>query len=130
MPISPRQIQADLNEKYAHLAGFPLDIMFTGIRQEPDGNTRMVAACYWFDPGTYREDKKKRQLTYVSRKKGRYHLRVTFKRTGVIKTRKYKGTKLVCCAHGDSFEMAIIHATIVGMELDETEDISEMLSAK
>jgi hypothetical protein len=25
----PQQIQADLDEKYAHLAGFPLNIMFT-----------------------------------------------------------------------------------------------------
>ncbi|HET6180269.1 MAG TPA: hypothetical protein VFE61_25330, partial [Candidatus Sulfotelmatobacter sp.] len=47
----PQQIEADWNENYAHLAGFPLNIMFTGVRQQADGSKRMVAACYWFDPG-------------------------------------------------------------------------------
>jgi hypothetical protein len=126
----PQQIEADWNENYAHLAGFPLNIMFTGIRQEQDGSTRMVAACYWFDPGSYREDKVQRQMTYTSRKDGRYHLKVTFKRTGMIETIKYKGRRLVRQAKGDSFERAMVHATMGRMEPDETEDISAVLGTR
>jgi hypothetical protein len=123
----PQAIEADGNDEYPHLAGFPLNIMFTGIRQQPDGSNRMVAACYWFDPGTYREDKAKKQMTYVSRKDSHYHMKVILKRTGVIETRKYRGKRLICQATGNTFENALIHATMSGMEWDEREDISVVL---
>jgi hypothetical protein len=121
----PHQIEADWNPRYAHLAGFPLNIMFTGIRKQPDGSTRFVAACYWFDPGTYQEDEATKQMTYVSRTDNRYRVEVIInKRSGAIESRKYKGQKLIFQSRGDSFEQAMIHATLCGAEPDEGQDIS------
>jgi hypothetical protein len=126
----PHAIEADGNGEHAHLAGFPLNIMYTGIRKQADGSNRMVAACYQFDPRTYREDEAKRQMIYVSRKSSRYYIEVTLKRTGVIETRKYNGKRLVCQASGNNFDRTMIHATMSGMELDETEDISVALGTR
>ena len=119
----PHQIEADWNPRYAHLAGFPLNIMFTGIRHQPDGSTRFVAACYWFDPGTYQEDKATKQMTYLSRRDYGYHVEVTInKQSGAIESRKYKGQKLISQSHGDSFKQAMIHATLCGVEPDEGQE--------
>ena len=41
----PQQIQADWNSKYACLAGFPLNILYTRLRLPV-----ALTACYWFDP--------------------------------------------------------------------------------
>ena len=124
----PQQIEADWNPQYAHLAGFPLNIMFTGIRKQRAGTPRTIAACYWFDPGTYQEDEATKRMTYVSRTDCGYHVEVTInKQTGFIATRKYKGRKLISQSHGDSFKQAMIHATLCGVEPDEGQEIPGQL---
>jgi hypothetical protein len=55
---------------------------------------------------------------------------IAFSNHHYYETRKYKGKRLVCCASGSSFENAMIHATMLGMELDETENISAALGTK
>lgn len=121
----PHQIEADWNPRYAHLAGFPLNIMFTGIRKQQGGTSHIVAACYWFDPGTYQEDEVTKHMTYVSRTDSGYHVTVTInKQSGAIESRKYKGQKLIFQSRGDSFDQAMIHATLCGLEPDEGQDLS------
>jgi hypothetical protein len=124
----PHQIEADWNPRYAHLAGFPLNIMFTGIRKQQGGTSHVVAACYWFDPGTYQENEEKRQMTYVSRTDYGYHVEVVInKKSGVIESRKYKGQRLISQSRGDSFDLAMINATLCGAEPDEGKEVSEQL---
>jgi len=121
----PQQIEADWNPRYAHLAGFPLNIMFTGIRHQPDGSKRFLAACYWFDPGTYQEDEATKQMTYVSRTDYGYLVKVIInKKSGAIESYKYKGQTLISQSSGDNFDRAMIHATLCGVEPDEGQDIS------
>ena len=124
----PHQIEADWNPRYAHLAGFPLNIMFTGIRKQRGRTPQAIAACYWFDPGTYQEDEATKQMIYLSRTDYGYHVKVIInKQSGVIETRKYKGQKLISQSRGDSFDHAMIHATSCGVEADEgNEDFGQL----
>ena len=126
----PHQIEADWNPRYAHLAGFPLNIMFTAIRKQRAGPPHIIAACYWFDPGTYQENEEERQMTYVSRTDYGYHVEVVInKQSGAIESRKYKGQKLISQSHGDSFKQAMIHATLCGVEPDEGTEVSGQASS-
>ena len=119
----PHQIEADWHPRYAHLAGFPLNIMFTGIRKQSGGTPHIIAACYWFDPGTYQEDEATKRMTYLSRTDYGYHVEVTInKKSGAIESRKYKGKKLVSQSSGKSFDLAMIHATLCGVEPDEGQE--------
>jgi hypothetical protein len=121
----PHQIEADWNPRYAHLAGFPLNIMFTRIRKQPGGTPHTIAACYWFDPGTYQEDEATRRMTYASRTDCSYHVEVIInKQAGFIESRKYKGKKLISQSHGDSFDQAMVHATLRDVEPDEGKEDS------
>ena len=124
----PHRIEAGWNPRYAHLAGFPLNIMFTGIRKQRGRTPYAIAACYWFDPGTYQEDKATKRMTYLSRTDYGYHMTVSInKQSGAIETRKYKGQKLISQSHGDSFKQAMIHAMLCGVEPDEgTEDSGQL----
>ncbi len=122
----PHQIEADWNPRYAHLAGFPLNLMFTGIRKQRAGPPHIIAACYWFDPGTYLEDEEVRQMTYFSRTDYGYHVEVVInKKSGMIKTSKYKAKRLISQGNGKSFDQAMIHATLCGVEPDEGTEFSQ-----
>jgi hypothetical protein len=124
----PVQIQAEWDPDYAHLAGFPLNIVYTGLRNsEGQDQPRPAAACYWLDPGTYREDEQRREMLYVPREASPYSVRVTVRKdTGTWETRKYRGQELVCAASGPNFKTAMLHTTLAGLESDEPEsDLSE-----
>ena len=122
----PHQIEVDWDKRYAHLAGFPLNIMFTGLRKQQNGTQQFISACYWFDPGTYPEDEVKRQMRYVNRTGTRYHVEIIIdKRSGMIETSKYKGESLISQGNGKSFDQAIIHATLCGLEPDEGNEIPQ-----
>ena len=111
----PQQIQADWNPKYACLAGFPLNILYTRLRLPV-----AVTVCYWFDPGTFHEDEATKQMDYFGRQKSEYYVRVIYhKRTGVWETFKYRGEALVRNASGPQFDAAMIHTTMGGPEPDE-----------
>jgi hypothetical protein len=119
----PVQIEAEWNPRYAHLAGFPLNLMYTGLR-DVDGQdqARPAAACYWFDPGTYREDELWREMLYLPREESPYYVRVTVRKdTGAWDTCKYRGEALICAASGPNYEIAMLHATLAGLESDEPE---------
>jgi len=120
----PVRIEAEWNPKYAHLAGFPLNLVYLGVRPPTsgDGPPRLVSACYWFDPGTYREDEAIRELWYVTREESPYRVCVRHhKRSGAWSTLKYRGDELVASAEGPDFEHAMIQATMVGLAADEPE---------
>ena len=119
----PAQIEAHWNPRYAYLAGFPLNLLYGGVRAgDGEGHPRPTATCYWFDPGTYREDEQVREMLYVPREESAYYVRVTLQKdTGVWTTYKYRGDTLICMASGPDFKTAMLHTTMVGRQADESE---------
>jgi len=119
----PSQIDAGWNPRYAYLSGFPLNLLYTGLRAASAGGApRVAAACYWFAPVTYREDAHIREMQYLPRTASPYYVHVTVRKdTGVWGTWKYRGRELVCTASGPDFETAMIHTTLVGLQPDEPE---------
>jgi len=114
----PGRIEAEWNRNYAHLAGFPLNLVYLGVRPPTSGGgpPRLVSACYWFDPGTYREDETTRELWYVAREESPYRVRVRHHpRTGAWETGKYRADALVASAEGPDFDHAMIQTTLVGL---------------
>ncbi len=119
----PHQIEADWDEKWGPLlAGLPLNIMYASVQRAESDQSKMVGitACYEPDLATFRETKKNRELTYFNREGGTYRVRVLLnKKSGRLETFKYKGKKLIASATGKSFESAMAHTTLVGIERDE-----------
>src|SRR5689334_12504095 len=77
----------------ARLAGFPRNVLYTGLRSEPrDGSRRAFSACYYPDPKSYSETEQTCQLSYLSNDAPEYRLEITLnKQTGVWDTRKFRG---------------------------------------
>jgi len=119
----PVQIEAEWDPRYAHLVGFPLNLLYTGLRDSGgQDQARPAAACYWFDPGTYRENEQRREMLYLPREESPYYVRVTVRKdTGAWETCKYRGEELICAASGPNYETAMLHATLAGLESDEPE---------
>ena len=120
----PHEIEANWDENWGPLlAGLPLNIMYACVERAESDQSKMLAlitACYEPALATFRETKKTRELTYFNREGGTYRVRVVLHRaSGRLETFKYKGRKLVACASGMSFESAMAHTTLVGIEKDE-----------
>ena len=113
----PSQIEA--GDGYdPRLIGFPLNILFAGITD--DGHQSLVDVCYEPAPETLREDSERKEMRYFTKPKNGYSIRVIFeKRTGRWQTKKFKGRKLVRTAFGSTFEQAMIHTTMNGLEAGE-----------
>jgi hypothetical protein len=120
MPI-PHQIEAAWDPRYAYLAGFPLNLMYCGPR------AGQVAHCiYWFDPGSYRENARRREMWYRPRHPSRFRVRVRFdKRTLRWQTSKFRGREELSYAEGTEFDKAMMHTTLVGLQPDEPVDPEE-----
>ena len=124
----PHEIQADWDAKYAPLlAGFPLDLVFTGIRKPKNGgeSVQIVSSVYKFELGTFRESSDKRQMTYRSPANCEYRVEVLIHREkSVIEVSKFRGRNLLWQASGTTFDGAMVQATMCGMEADELGDFS------
>jgi hypothetical protein len=119
----PIQIEARWNREFAYLAGFPLNLVYSGQRAAHAGEApHVAAACYWFDPGTYREDELIREMLYRPNGESPYSVRVTVRKdTGVWETFKLCGDQLLYVAHGPNFDTAMFQTTLVGLCPDEPE---------
>lgn len=119
----PHQIQADWDSDFAPvLAGFPVNILYSGIRQTQSGNDA-VSCCYWFDPGTYAENDDSREMTYFPRVDSPYWVKVEYdKKAGLWRTAKHYGNKLVSAAQGPEFESAMMQTALAGLEPHEPID--------
>jgi len=119
----PVQIEADWDPRYDFLAGFPLNLLYSGVRiSDADAQPYVAAACYWFDPRTYREDDEIREMRYRPRERSPYHVRIVVrKRTGAWETFKYRDDVLVFQSSGPEFRGVMIATTAVGLRSDEPE---------
>lgn len=119
----PWPIEAGWNPRYAHLAGFPVNLVYAGLRAPADaGPARPVSSSYVFDPGSYREDETSRRLDYFSREASPYWVRVsTRKEAPGLEVTKYRGETVVALCAGADSDGAMIQATLVGLAPDEPE---------
>ena len=100
------------------VAGLPVNLCYGERRR-----TGSVCATYCFDPGSFRETEISRSMRYFPRQESEFWVEVIIqKQDAAIETRKYRGSQLVCSAHGADFRMAMIHATLVGLEPSEPTD--------
>jgi hypothetical protein len=120
----PFQIEAEWNREFAYLAGFPVQLVYTGMRAARTGGApRVATACYWFDPGTYREDELVREMRYHPYNESFYSVRVTVRKdTGEWETFKYHGEQLLYVAHGPDFYTTMLQTLLVGLHSDEPEN--------
>jgi hypothetical protein len=117
----PQQIDPSWDAKWGpKLAGFPLNIAYVRGPNREASASRFAPVCYWFDPGTYREDSQRREMRYFTRPRNGYSIRVVFdKEVGRWETYKFKGDALLTLAEGSSSDRAMIQTTMVGAEMDE-----------
>jgi len=119
----PHQIEADWDEKWGPLlAGFPVNIMYACVQRAESDQSKMlgITASYEPDLATFRETKMTRNLTYFNVEGGTYRVRVVLNKASArLETFKYKGKKLIARASGMSFDSAMVHTTLVGIEKDE-----------
>jgi hypothetical protein len=120
MGCIPFPIEAEWDPRGAHLAGFPLNIVYSSVRPDGAGVQERLVACYWFDEGTYREDDTVREMAYAPQEETPYSVLVRFhKASGQWETVKYCAGDLVCYASGANYEGAMIQTTLVGVAPDE-----------
>src|SRR5262249_15664963 len=92
----PHQIEAEWNPDFAHLVGFPLNLMYARISAAEGGELPMTCT-YWFDPGTYDESEEHRAMSYFPEHDSPYWVRVSFdKRTARWRTVKHREETEVC----------------------------------
>jgi hypothetical protein len=118
----PQQIEADWHEKWGPLLkGFPLNILFAAIRNDAQtGQRSVVEACYWPDLATFREDSERKEICYFTKPMNAYFVRVVFeKKTGRWRTEKINGETVIRSAFGRTFDEAMLHTTMTGLEPDE-----------
>lgn len=143
MRFIPYPIEADWDLAAAHLAGFPLNIVYSDVRPDDTGVRERFVACYWFDEGTYREDDTVREMMYVPRppvgdtagtgmarvptEQNPYQVLVRYhKPSGLWETFKYRGGHQIAYASGADYDRAMIHTTLIRPEPDEPADILDV----
>ncbi len=110
----PHQIEAEWDPRFAYLAGFPLNLLYS---------SRSAAVCYWFEPQTYREDDEAREMWYLPRRLIGYGVLVRQeKATRRWVVSKYRCGQLVLLAVGAEFHGAVVQATLTGPQPDEGTD--------
>lgn len=119
----PCPIEPDWNEKWGPLlAGFPVQLVYRGIRRRNDDTRRPIVARanYFFDPGSFLEDDSKKQMRYIPRLPSDYYVDVVWKKQDECwETSKFKGDRLIAVADGNTFEGAMIHTLLIGLQPDE-----------
>ncbi len=117
----PHVIHPAWEEPAPLLAGFPISVCFTGLgAQVGHQPVTMLTSCYWFDPTTYREDDKLRQMTYRTKPANEYSVDLLYhKRLGRWEGRKLCGGNILLIAEGTELPRFIIQLTKVGLTQGE-----------
>jgi hypothetical protein len=112
----PHAIEPQWDNDWApRLAGFPINIVYAA-RIEGVG---LAQATYVFDPSTFVQDERSRQMRYRPTIDSDFSVVVVLDPEGRIDTFKYRGSELICEASGPNFRTAMIHTTAAGLAPDE-----------
>ena len=81
---------------------------------------RASGVYYWPDLATFHDDSRQKRMSYFTKPKNGYSIRVIFeKQTGRWVTKKFRGRNLIQTAFGSTFRGAMLHTTMRGPEPDE-----------
>jgi hypothetical protein len=110
----PQQIDPSWDAEWGlKLAGFPLNIAYVRGLNRKASASHLEPGCYWFDPGTYRDDSQRREMWYFATPRNGYSIRVVFGReVGRWETYKFKGDALLHLAEGSTFDGAMTQTTM------------------
>jgi len=93
----PHVIESHWDNVWAQrLAGFPVNIVYA---ERIDG-IGLAQARYVFDPDTFVQDDRSKQMRYRPTVDSNFSVLVVFHREGRIETFKYRGSELICDATG------------------------------
>jgi len=116
-------IEPGWHEKWGPLlAGFPVQLVYCGVRPRNDKTRKPIVAraSYFFDPGSFLENDLKSQMRYLPRLPSDYYVDVLWnKRDECWETSKFKGDRLIAVADGNTFDGAMIHTLLIGLQQDE-----------
>ena len=116
--VISRRAEPGWDENYAPLlAGFPLDLVFSGTLQSKNGDEplKVVSSVYHFDFATFSEDSDKRQMSYRSLANSEFRVDVAICRyQALVEVSKFHGEALLWSATGATLEVAIVEGTSGG----------------
>jgi hypothetical protein len=108
----PQQIEPSWEKWGLKLAGYPMNIAYVRGLNRKASASQLELVCYWFDPGTYRDDSQRREMWYFTRPRSGYSIRVVLDReVGRWETYKFKGDALLRLAEGSTFDGAMMQTT-------------------
>jgi hypothetical protein len=120
----PSPIQADWDQKWGQLlAGFPVELVYSSTSPPVEnGRTPVVRkARYAFDPGSFLEDAQKKEMHYFPCLPSKHYAVVTWEKAARRwQTRKFDGDRLIAEATGATFERAMIHTLLIGLQPNES----------
>ena len=116
LALIPHAIEPHWDNVWApRLTGFPVNIVYAA-RIESVG---LAHATYVFDPSTFVQDERSRQMRYRPTIDSDFSVLVVLHREGRIETLKYRGSELIWEACGPDFRTAMIHTTAGGLAPNE-----------
>ena len=125
----PCIFESPLDGPVPPLAGFPISVCFTGLRQNESraGAQHYVVSCYWFDPRSYCEDVELRRMTYRSKLASNYHVVIEYrKRNEQWEGRKLRDGEVIINASGPELFRFMIQLTMPGV--DPAEPVEPLLT--
>jgi hypothetical protein len=112
----PHVIESHWDNVWARrLAGFPVNIVYA---ERIDG-IGLAQATYVFDPGTFVQDDRSKQMRYRPTVDSNFSVLVVLHPGGGMESFKYRGSELIREASGPDFQSVMIHTTASGLALDE-----------
>jgi hypothetical protein len=119
----PVPIQPFLDEKYSPvLAGFPVQLVYIGVRPRNDETRKpiVVKARYRFDPGSFFEDGRTKEMRYILNLPSDFYVDVAWeKKPKRWRAAKCEGSRLLSYEAGKDFETVMRKTLAVGLQPDE-----------
>jgi hypothetical protein len=103
-------------------AGFPVELVYIGVRPRNEETRRPIVAKarYIVDLSSFSEDDLEKQIRYIPHLPSDYYVDVLWKKQDECwETSKFKGDRLIAVADGSTFDDAMIHALLIGLQPDE-----------
>lgn len=119
----PNLIQPQWNPIAVQLAGFPINVAFSGLRsgRAGDATPLIVTSVYWFDPSTYIEDTDSRSMKYFAHDPSPFRVELKYSKVDERwEGRKFENDEELIRAYGPELRRFIIQLTLCGLHPCET----------
>jgi hypothetical protein len=119
----PCRIQPFWDEMYSPvLVGFPVQLVYVGVRPRNDDTQKLIVmkSRYSFDPATFFETSKGKEMRYQSQLSSAFYVDVLWEKSSRRwETFKCQGNELLFHAKGKDFELAMKNTLAAGLHPDE-----------